>query len=217
MRKNLLKGGLSALLIGTVIGLSACDKAANTATETVKAASTEAEALAQFEKAKLAMKSASEQLKAMRTCTADNVLEDISSYAETDLPDSDLDQTEWFAQNAKRDGVVTTASGLQYKVNKSSQMKASHPAPTNVVRVHYHGMFRDGESFDSSYVRKESIQFPLNRVIKGWTEGVGLMKPCDAWTLYIPYELAYGAKGRPTQIPAKSPLIFHVQLIGISD
>ena len=133
------------------------------------------------------------------------------------MPDASLAQTEWLAANGKMPGIQTTASGLQYRVNKSGDKKAPMPLPTQTVRVHYHGLFRDGSSFDSSYERKKDIEFPLNGVIKGWTEGVGLMRPCDAWTLYIPYELAYGAAGRPPAIPAKSPLVFHVQLIEISN
>ena len=153
---------------------------------------------------------------ALKVCPPAKVLTDISSYS-TEMADASLAQTEWLAANGKMAGVKTTASGLQYKVNQSGSKKAPMPSPTQTVRVHYHGLFRDGSSFDSSYDRKEDIEFPLNGVIKGWTEGVGLMRPCDAWTLYIPYELAYGAAGRPPAIPAKSPLVFHVQLIEVSD
>lgn len=153
---------------------------------------------------------------ALRVCSADQILKDTSSFS-NDVADPALAQEEWLAANGKRDGVKTTPSGLQYLVNKSGNPKGPRPLPAQTVRVNYHGQFIDGKKFDSSFDRGQDIEFALNRVIKGWTEGVGLMRPCDAWTLYIPYELAYGAAGRPPAIPAKSPLVFHVQLIEVSD
>ena len=150
---------------------------------------------------------------ALKICPPGEVLEDFSSYT-TEWAEAGLDQTDWFAVNGKRDGVQTTVSGLQYSVNKSGDPKGPHPTAGQTVRVHYHGLFRDGSVFDSSYDRGEDIAFPLNRVIKGWTEGVGLMRPCDAWTLYVPSDLAYGPNGRES-IPPATPLIFHVQLIEI--
>lgn len=152
---------------------------------------------------------------ALRVCAPENVLADISSYS-NDVADTSLNQTEWFEANGKREGVVTTASGLQYSVNKSGNADGPNPIPTQTVRVHYHGQFMGGEKFDSSYDRAEDIKFPLNGVIKGWTEGVGLMRPCDAWTFYIPSDLAYGPNGR-SSIPPATPLMFHVQLIEITD
>jgi len=86
--------------------------------------------------------------------------------------------------------------------------------PTNEVRVNYHGVFPTGEKFDSSFDRGQPTEFPLNRVISGWTEGVGLMRPCDAWTFYIPSDLAYGPQGRPG-IPGGASLVFHVQLLEV--
>lgn len=115
---------------------------------------------------------------------------------------------------AERDDVMTTPSGLQYSVVKSGNVKGPIPAPENVVRVNYHGVFPDGTKFDSSYDRGEPTEFPLNRVISGWTEGVGLMRPCDAWTFYIPSDLAYGPQGRPG-IPGGASLVFHVQLLEV--
>ncbi|PHR91243.1 MAG: peptidylprolyl isomerase [Robiginitomaculum sp.] len=152
---------------------------------------------------------------ALRVCAPQKVLTDISSYS-NDVADTSLNQTEWFEANGKREGVVTTASGLQYSVNKSGNAEGPTPVPTQTVRVHYHGQFLGGEKFDSSYDRGEDIDFPLNGVIKGWTEGVGLMRPCDAWTFYIPSDLAYGPSGRGS-IPPATPLMFHVQLIEITD
>ncbi len=150
---------------------------------------------------------------ALLTCPASNVLADISSYA-PNISDTELGQADWLAANGKKDGVVTTASGLQYRINKSGDSKGTNPIATETVRVNYHGLFLDGSTFDSSYDRGEDIKFPLNRVIKGWTEGVALMKPCDAWTFYIPSDLAYGPNGRGT-IPPATPLVFHVQLIEV--
>ena len=159
------------------------------------------------------LQQAKAHLASFTSCPSDQVLKDISSY-DKDWPKPMKDQKSWFEANGKRDGVVTTASGLQYKVNTKSAMKIDPPKPTQTVRVNYHGLFLDGKTFDSSYDRGEDIKFPLNRVIKGWTEGVGLMRPCDAWTFYIPSNLAYGDSGKGP-IPAKTPLIFHVQLLGI--
>jgi FKBP-type peptidyl-prolyl cis-trans isomerase len=162
---------------------------------------------------KAAKKAAQEA--ALRVCPPSEVLADISSYSNEMAP-ADLAQAEWFEANGKMDGVKATKSGLQYKVNKSGNAKGPMPLPTQTVRVNYHGQFLDGNMFDSSYERGEDIEFPLNRVIKGWTEGVGLMRPCDAWTLYIPSDLAYGPNGRGS-IPPATPLVFHVQLIEVTD
>ncbi len=197
MQKYLITGVSIALL-----GLSACSEIG------MKTPNTEAEAVSAYETAKA-------NLERFRTCSDDKVLKDISSYS-TEMPDPALEQTAWFAANAKRDGVITTASGLQYSVNTSSTLKTTPAKPTQTVRVNYHGQFLNGEKFDSSYERGQDIEFPLNRVIAGWTEGVGMMRPCDAWTFYIPSDLAYGDGGRGS-IPPKTPLVFHVQLLGISD
>ena len=153
---------------------------------------------------------------ALKICPPSEVLADISSYS-NEMASPDLAQAEWFAANGARDGVKTTESGLQSSVNKTGNTKGPMPASTQTVRVNYHGQFLDGTMFDSSYERGQDIEFPLNRVIKGWTEGVGLMRPCDAWTFYIPSDLAYGPAGRPPAIPPAAPLVFHVQLIEVSD
>ncbi|HHL42281.1 MAG TPA: FKBP-type peptidyl-prolyl cis-trans isomerase [Hellea balneolensis] len=146
-------------------------------------------------------------------CPPEQVLADISTYS-NEVADPTLSEAEWFAENGKKKGVHTTPSGLQYRINKSGPKNGPNPLPTNTVRVNYHGQFFDGKTFDSSYRRHKDIEFPLNRVIKGWTEGVGLMKPCDAWTFYIPSDLAYGPGGKGP-IPPATPLMFHVQLIEI--
>ncbi len=114
-------------------------------------------------------------------------------------------------ENGKREGVFTTASGLQYEV----VVKGAGPMPadTSEVEVHYEGSLVDGTIFDSSYERGESISFPLNRVIPGWTEGVQLMPVGSTYMLYIPSELGYGSQGTGP-IPPNSVLIFKIELLG---
>ena len=119
----------------------------------------------------------------------------------------------FLAANAKKEGVVTTASGLQYKVLQVGT--GTRPKATNTVNVHYRGTFIDGKTFDSSYDRGEPISFPLNRVIVGWTEGVQLMPVGSKYEFYIPYNLAYGERGAGGAIPGYATLIFQVELLAI--
>ncbi len=119
----------------------------------------------------------------------------------------------FLAENSKKDGVKTTASGLQYQVLQSGNGD-SHPTASSTVRVHYHGTLIDGTVFDSSVERGETISFPLNRVIPGWTEGVQLMKKGDKFRFYIPSNLGYGNRSAG-KIPAGSTLIFDVELFEI--
>ena len=117
-------------------------------------------------------------------------------------------------ENAKKEGVKTTASGLQYKVLKEGEGKS--PKATDRVEVHYRGTLLDGTEFDSSYKRGETITFPLNGVIPGWTEGVQLMKEGAKYQFTIPSKLAYGERGTPGgPIPANATLIFDVELIKV--
>ena len=119
----------------------------------------------------------------------------------------------FLAENAKREGVKTTASGLQYEVLEPSL--GQKPKATDTVRVHYEGTLIDGTVFDSSYRRGESITFPLNGVIRGWTEGLQLMSIGSKYKFYIPYQLAYGERGAGASIPPYAALIFTVELLGI--
>jgi FKBP-type peptidyl-prolyl cis-trans isomerase FkpA len=119
----------------------------------------------------------------------------------------------FLAENATKEGVKTTASGLQYKV--LTEGKGKKPAATDKVKVHYEGRLLDGTVFDSSYKRGEPISFPLSGVIPGWTEGVQLMGTGSKYQFYIPQELAYGLQGSPPTISGGSTLIFDVELLGI--
>ena len=119
----------------------------------------------------------------------------------------------FLAENAKREGVKTTASGLQYEILEPSL--GQKPKATDTVRVHYEGTLIDGTVFDSSYRRGESITFPLNGVIKGWTEGLQLMSIGSKYKFFIPYQLAYGERGAGASIPPYAALIFTVELLGI--
>lgn len=117
-------------------------------------------------------------------------------------------------ENAKKDEVKTTPSGLQYKVLTEGTGKS--PKATDTVTVNYRGSLLDGTEFDSSYKRGEPISFPLNRVIPGWTEGVQLMKEGAKYQFYIPANLAYGKQGTPGgPIGPDETLIFDVELIKV--
>jgi FKBP-type peptidyl-prolyl cis-trans isomerase len=118
----------------------------------------------------------------------------------------------FLAENGKKPGVVTSKSGLQYKVVKEGSGET--PKPTDEVTVNYKGTLINGQEFDSSYKRGEPTSFPLNRVIAGWTEGVGLMKPGAKYVLFVPPDLAYGVRPKPG-IPPGSLLIFEVELLSV--
>lgn len=120
----------------------------------------------------------------------------------------------FLAENKTKPGVVTLPSGLQYKV--LTEGSGSHPRPHDTVEVNYRGRLIDGTEFDSSYRDGQStpVKFSLNAVIKGWTEGVGLMKKGGKNELYIPADLAYGDRANP-KIPAGSTLIFEVELLDV--
>ncbi|WKE65186.1 FKBP-type peptidyl-prolyl cis-trans isomerase [Gallaecimonas kandeliae] len=120
----------------------------------------------------------------------------------------------YLADNAKKEGVKVTASGLQYEVLKEGT--GEHPKATDKVTVNYKGTLIDGTQFDSSYDRGEPITFALNRVIPGWTEGVQLMTVGSKYRFVIPANLAYGERDMQT-IPPNSTLVFEVELLGIGD
>jgi len=116
-------------------------------------------------------------------------------------------------ENAIKSGVHSTPSGLQYKIISEGHGKT--PKATDTVRVNYRGTTIDGTEFDSSYKRNEPIEFPLNGVIPGWTEGVQLMKEGGKIQLFIPSNLAYGSQGAGGVIPPDSTLIFDIELLKI--
>lgn len=116
-------------------------------------------------------------------------------------------------ENAKKEGVVTTKSGLQYEILTEGTGK--QPKATDTVRCHYEGSLINGSVFDSSYKRGEPAEFGLNQVIPGWTEGVQLMKEGAMYRFYIPYLLGYGENGAGSSIPPYSTLIFDVELIKV--
>ncbi len=130
--------------------------------------------------------------------------------AETNLEEGQA----FLAQNAEREDVVQTESGLQYRVIEAGE--GASPVATDQVTVHYRGTLLNGTEFDSSYARGEPATFALNQVIPGWTEGVQLMSEGAKYEFFIPANLAYGEQGRPGPIGPNSALIFEVELIEVA-
>lgn len=125
------------------------------------------------------------------------------------------EQKQFLVDNAERDGVVTTDSGLQYLVLEEGEADAASPGATDTVNVHYHGTLTDGTVFDSSVDRGSPMDLQLNRVIAGWTEGIQLMQVGDRYRFFIPAELGYGGSGAGQLIGPNTTLIFDVELLGI--
>ena len=119
----------------------------------------------------------------------------------------------FLAENAKKDGVFTTASGLQYLVLRAGG--GVQPRLKDSVVVHYRGTLISGVEFDSSYRREEPAEFPLQRVIKGWKEGLQLMREGAHYRFFIPSKLAYGSRGSPPDIAPDEALIFEVELLKV--
>ncbi|MGF6394678.1 FKBP-type peptidyl-prolyl cis-trans isomerase [Pseudomonas plecoglossicida] len=119
---------------------------------------------------------------------------------------------EFLVENAKRDGITTLASGLQFEVLTAGD--GAKPTRESNVRTHYHGTLIDGTVFDSSYDRGQPAEFPVGGVIAGWTEALQLMNAGSKWRLYVPSELAYGAQGVGS-IPPHSVLVFDVELLDV--
>lgn len=120
---------------------------------------------------------------------------------------------QFLAENAKREGVKVTETGLQYEV--LTPALGVKPTPTDTVTCHYEGRLTDGTVFDSSYRRGEPASFPLQGVIRGWTEGLQLMSIGSKFRFFIPFDLAYGAQGAGGSIPPYAALVFDVELLGI--
>jgi len=154
-----------------------------------------------------------EQVKETMTALQKEMMEK-QQAAQKELGEKNAAEGEKFlAENKKKDGVKTTASGLQYKVIKEGT--GSPPKETDTVVTNYKGTTLDGTEFDSSYKRNEPATFPVNRVIKGWTEALQLMKPGSKYQLFIPSALAYGERAVGKDIGPNSTLIFDVELISI--
>ena len=119
----------------------------------------------------------------------------------------------FLAENGKKEGIITTKSGLQYQVLREGNGKA--PKATDQVECHYEGTLIDGTKFDSSYDRGQTATFPLNQVIAGWTEGLQLMTEGAKYRFFIPYQLGYGERGAGAAIPPFSALIFDVELVAV--
>jgi len=144
----------------------------------------------------------------------ENALEAFFTKKQKEENKEKIEEGEKFlAQNAKRKEVKTTASGLQYEV--ITEGTGDRPAATNTVKVHYKGTTIAGKVFDSSYDRGTPAEFPLNRVIAGWTEGLQLMSVGSKYKFYIPYNLAYGERGAGQDIKPFETLIFEVELLEI--
>ncbi len=119
----------------------------------------------------------------------------------------------FMAENRKMKNVVQTNSGMQYKIITTG--KGTSPKATDIIKAHYKGSLIDGTVFDSKYARKKQFATPVNRVIKGWTEALQMMKIGSKWRLFIPSELAYGSRSPSQAIPANSTLIFDIELLEI--
>jgi FKBP-type peptidyl-prolyl cis-trans isomerase FklB len=120
----------------------------------------------------------------------------------------------FLAENGKRPGVLTTASGLQYEIMKAGT--GAKPLATDKVTVHYHGTLLNGKVFDSSVQRGQTIEFPVNGVISGWTEALQLMPVGSKWKLFIPSNLAYGERGAGGDIGSHETLVFEVELFKVN-
>jgi FKBP-type peptidyl-prolyl cis-trans isomerase FklB len=132
---------------------------------------------------------------------------------EEGLGKNKVEGEKFLVDNKKKEGIKTTTSGLQYKVIKDGTGKT--PKATDTVKTHYRGTLINGTEFDSSYKRNEPAEFPVNGVIKGWTEALQLMKEGAKWQLFIPSDLAYGERGAGKDIGPNSTLIFEIELLSV--
>lgn len=123
------------------------------------------------------------------------------------------EEENFLAENAKKEGIISLASGLQYEVLVQGNGKI--PRATNKVQAHYEGRLLDGKIFDSSYKRGQAATFPVNGLIQGWQEALQLMPVGSKWRLYIPSKLGYGPKGAGADIPGNATLIFDLELLAI--
>ena len=153
------------------------------------------------------------QISEVTTCPSDQVITNDEQYVDT-APEASDDYVKWHEKNSLRDDVTTLKSGLQYKIVNEGISNGVSPIGPQVIKANYHGYFPDGNIFDSSYERGQPLEYNANAFIKGWNEALAMMKPCSAWILYVPGDLAYGPAGRPG-IPADATLIFNMQLLEV--
>ncbi|MBR5241105.1 MAG: FKBP-type peptidyl-prolyl cis-trans isomerase [Muribaculaceae bacterium] len=150
----------------------------------------------------------------MTDAEAKTVIQEYFEKAEKEKLTKNLEEGQKFlAENGKREGVVTLPSGLQYEVITEGTGKK--PSATDTVSCHYHGTLIDGTVFDSSVLRNQPAEFPVNGVIKGWVEALQLMSEGAKWKLFIPSNLAYGERGAGQSIEPNSTLIFEVELLKV--
>ncbi len=146
-------------------------------------------------------------------------IDDAAEMMETGMGEPMVDsfeaqQAAFLAEYAAREGTLATSSGLLYQVTRAGE--GNSPGPRDIVEVHYEGRLVDGTIFDSSYQRDETIEFPLDRVIPGWTEGLQYMTPGAEHELVIPPELGYGSRGAGEVIPPDAVLVFRVELFNVT-
>ncbi|TMP30290.1 FKBP-type peptidyl-prolyl cis-trans isomerase [Pseudoalteromonas rubra] len=154
------------------------------------------------------------KIREVLTALDSSVREKQTAKAQADAEKNKVEGAEYLAENAKKDGVTVTESGLQYEV--LSEGEGKKPVATDIVKVHYKGTLLDGSEFDSSYSRNQPATFPLNQVIAGWTEGLQLMAVGSKYKFTIPSELGYGERNLG-KIPANSTLVFEVELLEIQE
>ncbi|MBK7940158.1 MAG: FKBP-type peptidyl-prolyl cis-trans isomerase [Lewinellaceae bacterium] len=142
-----------------------------------------------------------------------SVSEKLKAMRETKAAENLAAGQAFLAENAQRPGVVSLESGLQYEI--ITEGSGAKPGPVSNVTCHYHGTLIDGRVFDSSVQRGRPATFPLNRVIKGWTEALQLMATGSKWRLFLPPHLAYGEQQVSAEIGPNSTLIFEVELLGV--
>ncbi|RYG06816.1 MAG: FKBP-type peptidyl-prolyl cis-trans isomerase, partial [Caulobacteraceae bacterium] len=140
----------------------------------------------------------------------------ITTAVESDAASWVPAQRAYLAWNSTQRGWTIAPSGLQYRRVGRARPNAPQPLKTDTVRVHYRGTLINGKEFDSSYARNEPAEFPLNRVIPGWTEGVALMRVGETYDFVIPADLAYAGRRMGDDIPANSTLLFHVELLAVN-
>ena len=150
-----------------------------------------------------------EQLREAQTSYRKALLDERKAVSDKNLADGES----FLAANAKRDGIVSLESGVQYRVLKEGE--GTSPNIDDTVKVHYRGTLLDGREFDSSLQRGEPLTIPLNGVISGWQQVVSRMKPGGTVETWIPAKHAYGERGSPPAIGPNSTLYFHIQLLGI--